>query len=246
MYSFDRSHYARRLATATGDDERRDALACRWEAIKFAVGHCDVVAGHGIAFSRSMRFWQREDGEEYPSLQISDDCNTDVTKEGMPLIHIRGDLDSTLTVTGLFCEIVIGGTILPRAGITGDGFVNVFVGGDVAGFVRNTGMSVIWIDGDMRGEIATGEPMTNLHVMGDFAGTLKPIREAAFLHLEVRGFMSLGSLEAISSYRYTQFHATIGASDQPEGIHPGQGFHRRDEGRSSFRRWIVHSNSPSR
>jgi hypothetical protein len=129
MYSFDRSYYARRLATATGDDERRDALACRWEAIKFAVGHCEVVAAHGIAFSRSMRFWQRDDGEEYPSLQFCDDCDTDVTKKGMPLIHIHGDLDSTLTVTGLSCEIVIGGTIRPRAGIIGNCSVNVFVGG---------------------------------------------------------------------------------------------------------------------
>lgn len=247
MYSFDRSYYDRRLSAATTDEERGNALACRWEAIKLAVSHCDVVAGPEAVFSRSVGFWQRGyRSGDFPRLLVSDDCEADVTKQGMPLIHILGDLDATLTVSG-HCEIVIGGSIRPGAGIIAEeGYVHAFIGGDLAGYVRNTGSSLIWIDGALRGEIETGQPSTHLHIMGDFGGAVRPIETGALLWVEVRGFMGSKSLETIAACKYTLFHASVGVSDQPQGIHPSEAYSQRGDGRARYLRWVVHAYEPSR
>jgi hypothetical protein len=246
MHVFDRTFYDKRLSGAIGESDRRNALACRWEAVKTAAAHCKMHERTNIsAFLWSLHVWQRSTIDwGLPSILETDDCTTDHTVEShpdhvIPLIHILGDLDATLVVSG-YCEIVIGGNIQSGARIRGAGSVDILVGGHAAGCLLNADISRIWIGGDLTGEVVTGNPATIVHVMGDYSGVIKPMAEAACLELEVRGFMSKESLEKIASYNYTGFDAMVGSSDQPVGrSHPSRGYYQRVNGRSSFQEWVV-------
>ncbi len=238
MYRFDRAVYDKRLAAATDPAERENALLCRWEAVKLAVAHCDVVVGHGMAFSTSVRFWHV--GYRPPSYHELDDCTTDMGWNDSPCVHIRGDLDATLTVAGQ-AQVIIGGSIRPRGKIQGQEFLNVFVGGDMAGSVATTGSGVYWINGNLTGQVVTGNPSTNVSVMGHWTGSLRPAGDVSLLWVDVNGFMSHAALEAIADLKYTQFNATIGASDEPEGIYPMRSPGIKSNRPSGMARWVVHS-----
>jgi hypothetical protein len=129
----------------------------------------------------------------------------------------------------------------PRAVFEGDGITAAFVGGDLLGTIRNRGSGFIWVNGHLRGEVGTGEPMTQVHVMGDFTGTLKPAgKEAALVALDVRGFAPYAALEGALKYDYTEFRASIGESDRPAGFYPPPADLAVLEARRCFPRWVIH------
>jgi hypothetical protein len=166
---------------------------------------------------------------------IKGDCLADVTIEGHGFIHVYGDLQAKITTIGdTQSEIVIGGDIKPGAGIDGTGIMRIFVGGNADGYIRVTGSDHTWVNGDLNGEIGTGVPITVVHVMGDFNGAMKPLDKAALVYLDVRGFMPVAKIETVADFRYTEFQATVGASDQAPGLYP-------KHGGPPERLWVIHT-----
>jgi len=249
-YVLDRAAFAAQLAAARNDKERLVILAKRWNLVMLAVAFCDVVENmpfHSAMAQRRSGFlvtggWSHRAAGDLRepvvkpnggAILVEGDCLADVKIANGSLVYIYGDLGATLEVTGQ-CEVIVGGSIREGAGIEGDGIVQTFVGGDVAGFIRNRGSSMSWVHGSVTGEIGTGNPSTRLHVMGDFSGTLHPVGEASLLYLDVRGFMPSAVIEKTAAARYTEFNASIGESDQPRGFYPAGGM-RVGEGS-----WAIH------
>jgi len=228
--------FSEAFAAAKDEDERLGVLARRWELVKRAVAHCDVM--ERVSFHASLAFWQsgwlrtgdwslqaENDleqafaAETQAAVLVRGDCVGDVTIKGGALVHIYGDLKGRITAGG-HSEVVIGGDVKEGGGVEGDGIIRIFVGGNVDGFVRNKGWCMAWINGDLNGEIGTGTPTTELHVMGDFNGIMKPTGGAALASVDVRGFMSAHDLENIARHDYTEFSASVALSDAPAGIYP--------------------------
>jgi hypothetical protein len=216
---------------------RRSQLAQRWEALKFSVAKADMQMQMG--FFLSCRFWQTgdvghtktwsvtEDGDLYQartfkgpaSLLIKGDCREHLSLPDGGLVHIYGDLATTIEIGG-HGEVVIGGSMLPNAAIEADGIHHVFVGTDLNVTIRSLGSLAIWVGGNFGGECHTGHPSTRFHVSGDVSGQFEPTREAALLYLDVDGFMPYETLKTTSKHGYTHFDASIGFSDRPPGIYP--------------------------
>jgi hypothetical protein len=232
----------------------------RWQALKLPVGHCTVTMD--IPFSSSLRYWQsgelddstewtlNQSGDltleqDYPneaSILIQGDCRANLAVAGGALVHVLGDLASTLKV-GQHSEIVIGGDIRPGAEIQMNGIGSVFVGGDLEGCVRSTSMLTLCVYGHMLGTLYTGHPSTRMAVRGDFTGQIQPLQKASLVFLEVKRFMAYKSLEAIARHGYTQFDAAIGVSDRPPGIYPDLAEYKRLKAMRKYCSWIVHAQS---
>jgi stage V sporulation protein SpoVS len=171
---------------------------------------------------------------------IEGDCLADIVAADASPIHIVGDIAGVISLKGQ-CEIVVGGSLRSGARIETEGIVRVFVGEDMSGTIVNNGSATIWVNGNCAGGIVTGHPSTDLHVLGDFSGTIKPASKASLLYLNVRGFMPNALLEQIAALEYTEFNATIGTSDRPPGIYPPREIYRTLRQKRSYVRWIVHN-----
>ena len=232
-----------------------------WDRVKLAVGHCDLLSA--IGFFSSMAYWQA--GElvsknwtvhlteslnkpitlgEKATVCIQGDCLADLAAGDGALVHIFGDVAGNVSLKGQ-CEIVFGGSLRLEARIKTEGIVCVFVGNDLSGMIANTGLATIWVNGNCTGEVITGHPSTCLHVLGDFAGNIRPADKASLLSLDVRGFASNALLEQIAALEYTVFNGTIGSSDRPPGIYPGHDLYRKLRQKRSYNRWVVHSQADS-
>lgn len=144
---------------------------------------------------------------------IMGDCLGDVSLEAGSTIHIYGDLNANLKVKG-FSEILVAGSVSEESVIETDDSPTIFVGGDLKGEIRNTKSITLWVHGDLTGKIVTGIPMTSINVMGDFTGNITTQEQrGSIFSLEVRGFASYESIQAISPAKYVQFHATIAESN---------------------------------
>jgi hypothetical protein len=250
-YVLDRGVFAQELQTAKDSTARLGVLAKRWELVKLAVAHCSI-ATEPVSFHSSFQYWQsgfigkaektvcEQDltrpivAETKAAVLVQGDCLADITVKGDALIHVYGDLGAKIVTTGQHCEIVIGGDIQSKGGIEGAGIFKIFVGGNSDGYVRNSRSTSIWINGNLNGEIGTGVPSTEVHVMGDFNGTMKPLDKGALAYVDVRGFMSAAKIRTIADFGYTQFQATVGVSDQPPGLYPK----RRGP---PERLWVIHT-----
>ena len=208
-------------------------LGSRWKAIRLAVAHSHIVKDG--AFHRSMAFWKggylgtgswtvsadgdltkavRQDVEA--TVLVHGDCLQPVSVTKGALIHVLGDLSAEIHVQG-HCEVLIGGDIKKSGSVRGDWIVRVFVGGDVHGSI--VGCSKVWIAGNLNGEVATGTPSTDLHVMGDIVGRISPVGEAALLSVEAQGHVPWRVLVQTAERQYTEFQATVGSSDRPAGLY---------------------------
>ena len=82
----------------------------------------------------------------------------------------------------------------------------------------------LWVHGDLVGTVLTGSPNTDIHVIGDLFGTIKPMREkGGLLSLEVRGFASHLTIESLASLLYTRFEGSIAESNLQAGLYPPPG-----------------------
>jgi hypothetical protein len=249
-YVLDRDTFAKELAAARSDDAKLEVLARRWEAVKLAIGYCNAASGPG-EFHRSSAYWysgwprnlaieSKQDLDQPAHIDqggavvVRGDCLADITLDGNAFIHIYGDLQARIK-TSAQCEIVIGGDIKPQAKIEDEGIAKIFVGGDVDGDLENRGSAFVWINSDLHGTVETGTPSIQLHIMGDFAGTMRPVNEAALAYLDVRGFMPNKKIEEITEHKYTEFEASIGISDQPPGLYPKASPLRHNG------QWVVHA-----
>lgn len=208
-----------------GDENRRpdrpETAADRWNSVKFAVAR-ESVASH-LRFFRSLQSWVLpEAGKAAPESGGLGVVDTDATPDGVPsanpVVHIRGDLASTLRVDG-HSEVVIGGSILVGGRIEADGIAVVHVQGDVDGVVACSSMAAVWVGGSVRGEVLTGTPSMHLHVVGDLLGVVRPIADAALLYVDVGGQAGSTVVAAIDRYRYTELQIATGTSDLGPGIH---------------------------
>jgi hypothetical protein len=238
--------------------EEREA---HWDAIKLPVGHCSVTMDR--AFSVSLNYWQsgelawakqwslNEPGDlvrehEYgdqASVLVEGDCRASLSLASAGLIHIKGDLASTIRIGGSRgpSEIVIAGNIRPGAEIQTKGIANVFVGGDLAGSIGSAGALTLCIYGNMTGKIRSGEFATRIALRGDFLGGMEPAAEPGQVVLEVRRFSSYSTLEAIASHGYPKFDAAIGISDRPAGIYPGREEYKSLTSSKKYCCWIIHA-----
>jgi hypothetical protein len=258
VYALDQDVFRQDLAASTDEQQRLEVLARRWDQVVLAVAHCDVIGD--MMFSRSVRHWQsgflatgtwtihsagdlveaKEQTAPGAAL-VRGDCRADISFASAStfgrgsLVHIYGDLDANISVSGQ-SQVVIGGDITPNGSIDGNGIVRIFVGGDVEGRISNSGSMSVWINGDLNGEVLAGRPSSKLHVMGDFRGRMKPLAVASLAYLDVRGFMSTNDIRTTARRGWTVFNATIGRSDSPPGLYP--------KGQAAIGFWVVHTQVP--
>jgi hypothetical protein len=180
--------------------------------------------------------------ETRTSVLVGGDCRGNLSLQNGGLVHIYGDLRSTIEI-GHMGEIVIGGSLLPGAAIEAEGIHQVFVGGDLNGTIRSLGSLHIWVCGDFGGQIQTGDPITDMYVAGDITGQVEPTDEASLLYLDADGFMAYDTLTSIAEHGYTEFNASIGLSDQPPGIYPAE--RAQMSSRSHHCRWTIHRTKTS-
>jgi len=217
------------------------------------VAHADVVME--LAFPFSVRHWHCKIGEDFrwrtfagecnsvligpnDGVVIDGNCSNGVSAPFGGLIHIYGDLTSTIKVGGHY-EIVISGDVSPDALIDASGFCHLFVGGEFLGELRSSGSTKVWIESKFNGSIRTGAPHTTIHFGSDYEGNVSPKEDAALLDLTVAGFASNSSLSKIVDCGYTQFHASIARSDVAPGLYPLSEYQRKKERGNSYNRWCV-------
>ena len=202
------------------DADGSEAVATeRWEATKLVVARESVASGP--MFFRSLRRWSRENaGNGAPDglITVDADATTEPAIPADPVIHIRGNLATTLRVDGQ-SEVVVGGSVLKGGRIDADGIAVVHVQGNVEGTIACTGMASVWVGGDLRGEVVTGHPSMHLHVKGDLLGTIRPASTPALLYVEAGGHAPSAVLAATDRYRYTDLQVVAGTSDLAAGIH---------------------------
>lgn len=227
-----------------------------WEFVKFRVGSYCVA--HPIAFSSSTSYWHTGElpGKAWSlecegdmteptvlktsraSIEITGDCNANVSVPHGGLVHVHGNMNGTLTLGG-HAEVVIGGEL--TAAIEGSGISHVFVGGNAKGYIRHSDSLSIWIEGDCNAEVITGTPSTNLYVQGNFTGKIHPISsDAALLWLFSGGFVRYETLMDIAKFGYTQFIASVAISDRIPGYHPSEDDFAR-LGIKHRPMWLVHA-----
>lgn len=218
------------------------------------VAHLDVQST--VVFSRSIDYWRLEgrgkdrwksvDPPETAlligkndGLIINGDLNTPVSAPDGGVIHIAGDLNSRLE-TGGHHEVVIEGDVAAGATIQASGFFHAYIGGSLLGSVTARDSSRVWIDGDFAGVFSTGTPSTQLSIAGSFSGEVAPTVDAALLWLVVDGYASNDTVQALSMVGYTDFSASIGASDVASGLYPtGSNRRTKKSGGNCYRRWCV-------
>jgi hypothetical protein len=236
-------------------------LARHWECLKFSVTRANLRMHH--TFYRSCAYWQRgefserkgwslaDSGDLYSprafhetttSVLVGGDCRGNLSLQNDGLVHIYGDLRSTIEI-GHMGEIVIGGSLLPGASIEAEGIHQVFVGGDLNGTIRSLGSLHIWVCGNFGGRIRTGDPVTDMYVAGDITGQVEPTDGASLFYLDTDGFVPYETLTSIAEYGYTEFNASIGLSDQPPGIYPAEWAQMAS--RSHHCRWTIHRTKAS-
>jgi len=175
---------------------------------------------------------------EQDALAVDGDSNALLSAPDGGVLHVNGDVNADLDAGGL-SEIVIAGNVSSKSTIRANGFLHMYVGGSMLGRIESTDTPKIWVDGDFKGTLLTGNPVTHLYIHGNFNGEISPADEAALLFLCIDGFASDDSISSIASIGYTVFNATIGTSDVDAGIYPdGPGYRLTEDGRS-FSRWCV-------
>src|SRR5262249_20924707 len=110
---------------------------------------------------------------------------------------------------------------------------------DCVGDLESLGSCNVWIEGHLRGQLRTGRPSTELRVLGDFTGTIRPSEKPALLYLQVDGFMPYASLETIAAVGYTEFNASVGRSDRPPGLYPDRTVDEAFRQHRSYNRWVI-------
>ena len=225
--------------------------------LSLAVAHADVAAGM-VSFHGSADYFQtgeldRRDWKDVRSLTqvdepltlaerafvvIEGDVLADVTVPHDGMVVVYGDVHSSIQING-HGELIIAGDVREGACISSDGIFRVFVGGDMAGSLRNRGSCTAWIEGHLRGPLWTGHPSMHLHVRGDCTATIRPNEEPALLFMVVGGYMAYASLEATAAVGYTEFDASIGTSDRPAGIYPDKTTYNALRQHRSYNRWVI-------
>jgi hypothetical protein len=246
---FDNNQFAEALAKTQDKVQRLGIIARRWEAIKPVIAYINVM--DNIKFYKSSAFWQYgylQNGqwtgfsegdlkdallrEGKTNILVKGDCLNNISSSDTALVHIYGNLNAELNLNG-HSEVIIGGDVTSKGIIKAQGITNIYVGGNVEGSILNSSMSVVWINGKLRGEVTTGTPSTSIHIIGAVAGRIFPAKDAALLDLDVHGFMAWNLLAEIGKYPYTEFSASVGISDKPAGIYKSTG-----KGRGT---WVIHN-----
>ncbi|WP_430454271.1 hypothetical protein [Rhodopirellula europaea] len=217
------------------------------------VAHIDVLLDR--PFNRSISHWRFPSESEsrwsrvgnqtrpiligeHDALEIDGDSDALISAPDGGVLHINGDLNAGLE-TGGFQEILIRGDVSREAKIHADGFFHLYIGGSMNGEITTTDSSKIWVDGDFRGSISTGNPSTRLYVDGDFDGTVSAHDSPSLFFLCVKGFARHESIRSISSIGYTLFNASVGVSDVPAGLYPDGPERRVTKKGNSYSRWCV-------
>jgi hypothetical protein len=221
------------------------------------IAYADIASHMG--FPRSIDHWQNKKEHERLWKVVPSDCAAILIENGGAvvldgncsnalsapeggIIHIYGNLASTLDVSG-HSEIVIIGDVLSDATIQASGICHLFTGGSFLGVFNSSGSSKIWIESNFSGTVRTGHPSTEMYIGKDFRGSVMPGETASLLWLTVGGYASHASISAIADCGYTQFNASINRSDVAMGIYPANGHVRKSSGGNSFNRWCVRNSS---
>lgn len=232
-----------------------------WTRVRLAIGQCNLQDSE---FFASLAYWhtgelvtkhwtlesdhdlvQRFESDGPATVLVKGDCLADVTVPHGSLVHVYGDVGGQLTANG-HAEVVIGGALRPDATIRGDGIIRVFIGEDVGGTLSFPGSSTIWTYGNFHGEVLTGHPSTNLHVLRDFHGNIRPVEKASLVYLDVQGFMQYALLERVAQHHYTVFNASVNRGDRLPGFYPEPNQYRELRKHRSFCRWTIHNQQVKR
>ncbi len=178
-YVLDNESYRSEIQAARDDVQRRSVLERRWQAVKQAVQYCDVVLGNSF---RSRSFWIGGEPQDAVTIAgnltkplatpekppqagrrsptrfgltiIQGDCLSDVSLAENECLHVYGDLNATVRAKGTN-ELIVAGSIKPGGAIEAEASSRVFVGGDLAGKVTSKGSPILWVHGNLTGELRT-------------------------------------------------------------------------------------------
>jgi hypothetical protein len=148
------------------------------------VAHADIAMR--MAFPNSIAHWHGAPAESRrwkflagdcgplllgndDAVVIDGDCSSPVSAPSGGIIHVYGDLSSSIDAAG-HNEIIVAGNVGRDASIDASGFCHLFVGGGFAGEVRTSGSAMIWIERDFDGTAKTGNPSTEFYIGRNFHG----------------------------------------------------------------------------
>lgn len=191
-----------------------------WERVKLIVARNNVPMGAPRHF-RSLQLWALEPNAP-PSLRESvvlfeSDVTEELSIEGQA-VHIKGDLAGVLHV-GEHAEVVIGGSVTSGGRIEAENIAAIHVQGDMSGVIEARGMTALWVEGSLRGQVRTGMPSLYLRIGGDLVGTVSPSERAALLYVNVRGRADASLLARLEQQNYTELNVVVASSDLEPGIH---------------------------
>jgi len=258
-YDFDRARYDARLEAPGGASARAEILRVRWADVLRIVAYVSILDDPGFYKTLSQdqlgvlspsSWGQRIDSDltapievgQSRQCRIEGDCLANIRALESGVVHILGDLSATVVVDGQG-EIVIGGSVTETGRIVADGITKVLVGGDFRGQAVSSGSLMMWVHGSLTGDVETGAPSTDLHIMGDFTGSVRPHEKGALLAIDVHGFMAESDVTAILEHGYTDANFSIGISDVSPGVHFGgllEGMKRLTGS------WVVHRQDSQR
>lgn len=224
--------------------------------LSLAVGHADVCAD--MAFHSAAHYFHTGEFDrqwwkdvrtlgrvikpltlgEHAFVTIDGDVIADVTVGDGGMVIVYGQVHSSIQTIG-HSELVVAGDVLEGASIAGSGILHVFVGGNLAGDLRSRGSCMACVQGNLSGQVWTGDPCTKLRVLGDCTATIRPSADPALLYLEVGGHMAYASLEATAAVGYTEFNASVGSSDVPPGLYPDESAYASLRQHRSHNRWVI-------
>jgi hypothetical protein len=195
----------------------------RWETVQLAVAR-DHASSGGHAFWQSLLWWAdqragRTGPDDFERVEIDGDALDAVFLVRRGAVHIRGALAGQLETTDQ-SSIVIGESLTKRGYIVANGIAAIHIQGDLDGVVECHSMTELWVEGDLRGQVLTGSPSTDLHVKGSLQGVVRPVTSGGMLTIDVAGHAASSVLAAIDDHAYTSLSIAVAESDLNPGIHP--------------------------
>jgi hypothetical protein len=211
---------------APGEDSTRAGVepsSDRWETVKLAVARHHVSSDFN-PFWQSLLWWThpRAGGsgpDDFEHVEIAGDALEPVFLTRPGAVHIHGALAAQLETTDQ-SSIVIGESLTKGGRIVANGITAIHIQGDLDGVVECHSMTLLWVEGDLRGQVLTGYPSTNLHVKGNLEGVVRPALDGGILTIDVAGSAASSVLAAIDEHLYTSLAIAVAESDLDPGISP--------------------------
>lgn len=189
----------------------------QWEKIKLNVA---AITALDSKFMKSVSIFRgSEYYREHNFLEIVGDANSDIKET--EVIHIQGNLNANIYLDG-HSELIISGDVNKNSNIYTNDIARIYIGGSLQGSVVANSSFQLNVAGNLSGHVLTGNPTSNITVLGDLTGTIKPNKgDGALVYITVYGNTDIKTIKQIYSHDYTEVIGAFNYSNAKSGTyHP--------------------------